>query len=62
MEDKLIQKLNKLKNEINCSKNYQCISNLAQMHCTAKYIAQSNLLECLEANHPKPPIPYRGQR
>jgi len=50
MDEKSIRKLNKLKKEINCSNNFQCIANSAQLHCSAKYLSQSNLLECLEAN------------
>ncbi len=47
MNDVLINELNQLNEQTNCSKNYRCIMASHKDLCHSKYYALADLMECL---------------
>jgi predicted HD phosphohydrolase len=48
MEATQVAELEQLRNQIQCSRNYQCIGASLDSLCAAKYHAISDMLQCLD--------------
>ena len=48
MNEEIRQELYRLKKEINCTKNYQCVFESEKTLSDAKYHASTDLLECID--------------
>ncbi len=48
MNNELINKLNLLKEQTNCSKKHQCLVGSPEELCFVKYHAKADLMECLD--------------
>ncbi len=48
MLNEFIRKLNKLEDQIECSKNFSCTKEPLKDPCQARYQAMADLMECLD--------------
>lgn len=48
MEARERQKLNELRSQVKCAKNFYCVSSRFNKLCSARYRWETNELECLE--------------
>lgn len=48
MKEGLTNQLKQLKEEVNCQQNFRCLNESLKNHCTAKYYALADMMECLD--------------